>query len=180
MTLASYTLPQLFVLVFLLFFATAIDIYKHKIPNVLVLLILFSGVVIQCYANGTQGGISATIGMSVGLILLLPFYLLGGMRAGDVKLMSSVGSYLGLATFMGVAMTLMMGAVTGILILLLHKDMFKFIKRYYQMAKQLLYFQSMTYIPAEKNDASRLQFPYASAIASGTLLTIYLFPGMSR
>ena len=56
-------------------------------------------------------------GMAVGLLCLLPLYAVGGMGAGDVKLMAGIGAWLGwkvtlyafcVSTIVGAAMALVM------------------------------------------------------------------------
>jgi prepilin peptidase CpaA len=45
--------------------------------------------------GGSAGGLAALGGLAVGFAALIPFYALGGLGAGDVKLMATAGSLLG-------------------------------------------------------------------------------------
>ena len=84
-------------LMLLLVTAAIFDYRSHRIPNWLVL----SGAVVGVLYNGLLfpdygiGFMSAFEGLGLGLILLLPLYLLRAMGAGDVKLMAMVGAFLG-------------------------------------------------------------------------------------
>ena len=51
--------------------------------------------VVHLSANGTAGGLSTLGGWALGLALFLPMFALGGMGAGDVKLLAAFGAWLG-------------------------------------------------------------------------------------
>lgn len=103
-----------FLLLGLLGCAVVSDFRHHRIPNLLVLIGLILGGSSQVYLYGQNGLYSSIFGLVVGFGLLLPFYVLGGMAAGDVKLMSVVGSFLGgMTTASVVSLTLMVGGLLG-------------------------------------------------------------------
>ena len=53
--------------------------------------------------------------MTVGLALLLPLYAIGGMGAGDVKLLAGVGAWVGpVATFWAFTTSAVVGAVMAV------------------------------------------------------------------
>ena len=89
--------PHTFVLMGLLVAAAWSDCKSHRIPNVLV----FGGTVFALGLNWLfppMAGIGllwALKGLLLGLALLLPFYFLRAMGAGDVKLMAMVGAFVG-------------------------------------------------------------------------------------
>ena len=96
-------------------------------------------------------------GSATGLFALLPFYLLGGMGAGDVKFFAAVGAFLGpFATLYAVAMTLVIGALIAAGVYSYHK-----------------YRSDLVNEDREKtNSKNGISFPYAPAIALGTIGTI--------
>jgi Flp pilus assembly protein protease CpaA len=76
--------------------AAASDLAWRRIPNVLVL----SGLLLALALHWRLGGGGALLdqglaGAGVGLLLFLPMYGLGGMAAGDVKLLAMAGSFVG-------------------------------------------------------------------------------------
>ena len=75
--------------------ACVTDLRSRRIPNALT----FSAAAAALLAHGALGGwdgtTTAIAGYLVGLMLFLPFFLLGGMGAGDVKLIAAVGAWLG-------------------------------------------------------------------------------------
>jgi prepilin peptidase CpaA len=72
------------------------DIWKFKVYNVLTIPLLISGLVYNAYAHGSAGLVASLIGALFGFGILILFYVMGGMGAGDVKLMAAVGAWLGL------------------------------------------------------------------------------------
>jgi prepilin peptidase CpaA len=74
------------------------DLHSRRIPNVLT----FGGAVAALIVSALMGGLGAVesgvAGWAVAAALWLPIYALGGMGAGDVKLMAAIGAWLGPAT----------------------------------------------------------------------------------
>ena len=100
------------------------DLRQRRIPNTLVLLMLGAGLLINLFGPQTSlGGTGllttspsalgikgAVLGALTGLAILLPFYLLRAMGAGDVKLMAGIGGFVGPAAAINVALFIL---VTG-------------------------------------------------------------------
>ena len=62
---------------------------------------------------------TALLGPGVGLACLLPLYSVGGMGAGDVKLLAGVGAWLGASvTFYAFCVSTVVGAVMAVLMVL--------------------------------------------------------------
>ena len=91
------------------------DLAWRRIPNALLLPALVLALALQASGGGLEGVLSACAGLLVGLMFLMPLHLMGGMGAGDVKLLAVVGAFLGPwgATVAGVA-TLIAGGIMGI------------------------------------------------------------------
>jgi len=89
-------LPTL-VLLPLLAAAAAIDVRTRRIPNWLTLAGIAFGLLYGAFmpASATDGLRAALAGMALGMAVMLPFYLMRVMGAGDVKLMGMVGAFLG-------------------------------------------------------------------------------------
>lgn len=156
-------------LVALLMLAAASDVACRRIPNLFVLIGLLAGLLGQYLLSGSPA--QAIYGALAGLALFIPFYAMGGMAAGDVKLMAVVGAFLGpLGVAWAAALTLIAGSLMGILILLWRGQLFRFAQRYWAMASL------RAYVPAQAGDASQLRFPFALAILLGTVASLYWLP----
>jgi prepilin peptidase CpaA len=76
--------------------AAATDVWKYKIHNALTLPLLLTGLIFHAVSGGAQAFSASLLGALFGFTILLVFYIMGGMGAGDVKLMAAVGAWLGM------------------------------------------------------------------------------------
>lgn len=75
--------------------AAITDVWKYKVPNLVTFPLLISGLVYHGAVNEWAGIGNSLLGVLFGFgVLILP-YLMGGMSAGDVKLMMAIGAWLG-------------------------------------------------------------------------------------
>ena len=91
------TKPDLVVALTFIPLAAAIiymDVRYRRIPNKLVLLLLLGGVVAALLTHGPVMASYSALLSVVGLALWLPFYGLGMMGAGDVKLFAASSAWL--------------------------------------------------------------------------------------
>jgi len=79
---------RVILLLALLGLASAVDAKEHRIPNGIPASLLLAGIGLGAAAAGWTGALHAAGGAAVGLLLLLPFHMMRGMGAGDVKLMA--------------------------------------------------------------------------------------------
>lgn len=151
------------------------DISRHRIPNWLTLCLCLSALILHIWFGGLTGILFVTSGILVGLCCFLPLYLFGAMGAGDVKLLASVGAFVGPSSVVWAAlMTILAGGVIAIFFITLKGGLMPMIRRYYSMALSFTLGQ-FQYIPPIKGEAAGLRFPYALAIASGTALSLWYF-----
>ncbi len=81
-------------LLILLALASACDIRSHRIPNLLSLAGLGLGLAEHGWRGGGAGLLLSLEGVAAACLALLP-YALGGLGAGDVKLLGAVGALMG-------------------------------------------------------------------------------------
>jgi len=75
--------------------AAAIDVHQRRIPNWLSLSGVLCGICLNSILEGRDGFVLSLLGIVTGFFLLFFGYLLGGIGAGDVKLLAAVGAFLG-------------------------------------------------------------------------------------
>jgi prepilin peptidase CpaA len=95
--------------------AAVIDGRRLRVPNWLTYHLALGGVAYAAWSWGTAGLLWSLAGMAAGLALLLPLYAIGGMGAGDVKLLAAVGAWAGAAVVFG---SFVLSAVVGAVIAL--------------------------------------------------------------
>ena len=104
---SSFVIPSAVVAISLI--ACVTDLRSARIPNVLTLGAALAGLGAHIALEGASGALTSGGGWLTGLIVFLPFFALGGMGGGDVKLLAALGAWLGaydtlyLALYSGVA-----------------------------------------------------------------------------
>ncbi len=73
--------------------AAVTDIWKFKVYNALTMPLLVAGLLYHGYYSQFA---NSGLGILFGFAALVPLYIIGGMGAGDVKLMAAVGAWLGM------------------------------------------------------------------------------------
>ena len=148
-------------LLVLLAIATLIDWREHSIPNALSLGGALFGFILQASMNGPIGLVVAASGWGLCLVCFLPFYMSGGMAAGDVKLMAAVGAFLGpIGGISACVCTLVVGALIGLVCL------------GYESLLRSSGSGSHASPAAALRSGLRARIPYAGAIAAGTAVSL--------
>lgn len=100
------------------------DLRTRRIPNPVTLGGAVLGLAYASIFDGMRGASFSALGWAAGLAVFLPFYLLGGLGAGDVKLVACLGAWLGpetalwtglYAALAGGVMAVALGLATGYL-----------------------------------------------------------------
>lgn len=104
--------------------AAWIDGKELRVPNWITFPMAFTGLAWHAYSGGmgewAEGGFCGSLaGMGMGLLCLLPIYAVGGMGAGDVKLMAGMGAWLASAnqTWEAFCVSVFVGAFMAIIMM---------------------------------------------------------------
>lgn len=90
--------------------AAIIDGIKLKVPNWLTFHLAAGGLAYATWTAGGPGLAWSLGGLALGLALLMPLHMIGGMGAGDVKLLAGVGAWMGPAIVLG---SFLVSAIVG-------------------------------------------------------------------
>ena len=176
--LGSYFIEvPLTVVLLLLAIAVVFDVKSHRIPNWLVFSGALVGFAYHALSSYGMGAMASVQGLAVGLAAFMPLYLIRAMGAGDVKLMAMVGAYLGPASAFGAVLTVFIaGGVLAMAAAIRNRAL----PRLYENLRFIMADMSMKMMvggAAAQVDAvpvSAGKLPYALAIATGTIMHIYL------
>jgi prepilin peptidase CpaA len=165
----------IFLLLSILSISAIIDIRSQKIPNLITIPAIINALLYHFVTNGIDGLIFSALGLTTGIGLLIIPYMMGGMGAGDAKLMGAVGAVLGTkSVFMAFLLTALVGGLYAIIIILLNHDQFKgqfkdFIKKQFITLHLFILTRKFIPDPAEENK-NKPRLCYGVAIALGTFI----------
>jgi prepilin peptidase CpaA len=151
------------------------DLRVQKIPNLLTYPSMGLALIYHAVTNGLDGLLMSATGLALGIGLLILPYVMGGMGAGDAKLMGAVGAVVGpLGVFTAFLLTAIVGGVYALLILLIRReDCRGFIDRNVMTLKTFVLTRQFVRIPASEAER-KPKLCYGTAIALGTILYISL------
>ncbi len=163
-------------LMIILAICSVTDLTQRRIPNLLTLPTIAVALFIHSIIGGWDGLLFSLAGLALGFAALLFPYLLGGMGAGDVKLMAGVGAVLGAGnTLVALLFIAIAGGILA-LVLMVHRGIFK--QTLSKICVSFLFLvacKDASLLKHDKNEISQDGIPYGIAIASGVcLFFIYL------
>ncbi|MEW6516620.1 MAG: A24 family peptidase [candidate division FCPU426 bacterium] len=155
-----------------LLIAAITDLVRRKIYDWLTLPALVLGVAINTIGAGWPGLGFGLLGLVVGGLLFLPFLLVEGMGAGDIKLMAVVGAFGG-AGFVLQAWfyTAVAGGLWAVAALIIKGKLIATLKNLLLWIGSMLGSKRKP-APFSEQDA----LPYAAFIFLGTLAALFLPP----
>ncbi|WP_233862508.1 A24 family peptidase [Paraburkholderia adhaesiva] len=154
--------------------AASMDIVSRRIPNWLVGSGLVVALAVQIWLHGAAAGsLTWLAGAATGFAAFLPFYLLRGMAAGDVKLMAMVGAWLGASAACNVVLaTFIVGGIGSVLLVAGRGHLVRLLRNVRTLVLRTLFQLAPRGMPAWSGKADQESvgsIPYGVAIAAGTL-----------
>ena len=165
-------LKEYFLIVILLM-ALVHDLKSRTIPNYLTFTAIILASIINIYTLGFAGLINSFFGSLTGFVLLVFPFMMGGIGAGDVKLLMAIGAFLGpYLTFYVFLNASLVGGIYSFLLMAKHGELVPFLKKLYFT---FFFFTAgaATYrnLDVFNKEEKKLAIPYAVAIVSGVMLS---------
>jgi len=152
--------------------AALIDGWKLKVPNWLTFHMVLGGIAYCTYIGGTAGLLWSLGGALVGLAVLMPLHAIGGMGAGDVKLMAGIGAWMGPSITLGAfVVSALVGGVMAVLMVLWSGNVLKHWVQFHVIGHEILTVRNpekLSATAAERKPTMML-LPYGIPIAVGTI-----------
>jgi prepilin peptidase CpaA len=166
-------LPGVCVLVSMILIAAAvIDGWKLKVPNWLTFPMVFAGWAFSATVFGFDGLINSLIGTAVGLALLMPLYAIGGMGAGDVKLLAGVGAWVwGWVAFYAFCLSAIVGGLIAVAMVVYQRKFHHHAGQFWAILTEIWIVRDpnqLSALAAERKSTMML-LPYGIPIAIGTI-----------
>ena len=146
------------------------DIRTHRLPNALTYCGIVTGVLFRTWLSGWQGMGEALLGGSVAGGAFLLFFLVQGLGAGDVKLMTAVGSWAGLRQSLVVLLaTAIAGGMLAVAYMIYYRRVGQTMRNFGLLARFHRTSGIRPHPQLNLSNAECIRIPYAVAIAAGTL-----------
>lgn len=152
--------------------AAIIDGRKLKVPNWLTYHLAFTGLGFAAWSGGSEGLTWSAIGAAAGLLCLLPLYAIGGMGAGDVKLMAGVGAWMGpTITLWAFSASTVAGALMAVVMVLRSGEVIKHLAMSRRIVHEVLTLKDPVRLAqvAAARKPTMMMLPYAIPIAVGSI-----------
>ena len=170
MSMSQFQDPFLVLFLFgILVFAAVRDLQVQKIPNLITFPAAFFALAYHCVCKGFSGFLFSAGGIATGVGLLIIPYLLGGMGAGDAKLMGVVGGALGVkGVFYAFLLSALVGGIYAVALTFIYRQHFNgFYNK--QLTTLINFLLTRKYIPDPKESGpEKPRLCYGLAIALGT------------
>jgi prepilin peptidase CpaA len=177
-----------FVLIALIGAALYFDLTRKRIPNFLTFPAIIWGIISYTVMQGFEGLWFSFLGLIVGLAIFFIPFAMGGMGAGDVKLLGAVGALQGwhfvLSAFF---LTALFGGVMALGYLIATRRFFQLLKKmvgfvmiplfdflYSRVPLEFFNRVSVFFASHDLEKTKTLYMPYGVAIAAGVIAVVVL------
>lgn len=164
------------------------DLKERKIPNKITFTGIVIGILFNLVTGGWAGLFQAILGLFAGLAIFFVPFAMGGMGAGDVKLMGAIGALMGwqfsvmtavYSALIGGVMVLGYLIFKGTLRETLKKMIFSLITVLLTFANNLGYnehaYRAQEKFQKHSHSYQKVYIPYGVAIAGGAVLVLVTY-----
>jgi prepilin peptidase CpaA len=152
--------------------AAVIDGWKLRVPNWLTFHLAAGGVAFCAWYAGVPGLVWSLQGLALGLAVLMPLYLIGGMGAGDVKLFAGVGAWVGPAMIVqAFVVSAIVGGIMAVAMVMWSGEYARHWAMFQTITHEILTIRNpskLSAIAAERKPTMKL-LPYGIPLAVGSI-----------
>jgi prepilin peptidase CpaA len=155
--------------------ACVTDVRSRRIPNVLTFGAAAAAVAFHTLAPAGHGASSAVVGWFAGAAVMFIPFALGGLGAGDVKLLAALGAWLGplnaiwLAAYAAIA-----GGVLAVIIATYHGYLKQALMNVWLLLQHFTVMGLRPLVPLTLEGSSGPRMAYALPIFAGVVLNLWL------
>jgi len=147
------------------------DLQQRRIPNILTYPTVLTALPAYWFIGGWDGLVFSLGGLVLGFSVLFLPYLLGGMGAGDVKLMSAVGAVLGFQqTAVSFLFIVVCGGIMALGFMAYRRSLKDTLSKTFLSILYLGMHRDTSLLKVDKNKNTQESIPYGVAITSGVFL----------
>ena len=151
------------------------DLRTRRIPQALTLGGALAGLIFHVVSGGWNAGVGSATGWAVGIAIFFVPFALGGLGAGDVKLLGAIGAWLGPMNALWVG--LYAGAAGGVLAIFVAVTKGYLFQAVGNVGVMLAYWRLNGVRPLPEMTLEHSRGPrlaYAVPILAGTMVTLWL------
>lgn len=161
--------------------AGVVDVMRFKVYNWLTFPLLLGGLIYHAFSGGWDGLAASAIGTLVAFGTLIIPYAMGGIGAGDVKLMAAVGAWLGLPlTVYVLAGAIIAAGVYGVVLMIIsgraRQSLLSLGIMYYQLRSVAMHLGSEERVEevVKRDDRRTRLIPFAAMVPIGVVVGLVL------
>lgn len=160
-------------LIGLVILAVIFDLKEHRIPNWLIITGIAAVLLYYLILGNYAGCWTSLKGLMLGIMLLFIPFLMGGMGAGDVKMLGMIGAFKGsMFVFNCFIWMALIGGAIAIILLIKRRRFFDFVAR---LGRGLLLSRcgAIKLSDSISKEELSIYYPYGVAIGLGVLATFF-------
>lgn len=140
--------------------AVILDFATGKVSNKLILIGLLLGLCLRFYQGGLNQVGNYLLGITVPFLALIVVFLIGGIGAGDIKLFSVIGGFVGAKdVLVCIVAAIFIGAVISIIKILMNKNFFVCFSHIIQFFSGFYQTQKIQVFKKEKSNTIHFTLP---------------------
>ncbi len=157
------------------------DLSERKIYNKVVLTGTVLALILNLFQYGLTGGLFFTLtGFFTGIFLLILPFILGGIGAGDVKMLGMIGAFVGYSRAVEVLLAgAAVGGVLAVIQVMRHGGSLRRLRRVLLSFFMFIFTGKSVYLCRPEEEENPSAIPYGAALGAGVII-VYVLSSMDK